>query len=89
MGKQARAQALFCGQVLAVAAALVLVAGGYERFTPEIRVQPGPGVERPVPVPTGSPRPAAHVDRTQLIIQQNVDCWWPVPGYVCTGREYL
>jgi len=89
MGKQGRAQVVFCGQSLAVVCVLVLFGGAYERFTPDIRVQPGPAVHRPVPVPTGVPRPPAHVDRTQLIIQQNVDCWWPVPGYVCTGREYL
>jgi len=83
MGKQARAQVVFCGQVVAVALALGLAGGAYERFTPDIRVQSGPVVHHPVSAPTGVPRPPARIDQTALIIQQNPDCWVGVPGVTC------
>lgn len=68
-----------------LAVALVLLAAA---LTPRIQAPDRPRAH-PVPRPTSSTAPAhPAVDKDSLIIQQNVNCWYPVPGYICTGREY-
>jgi len=58
-------------------------------FLPDIQGPDRPAPPRPTPAPTSSSVPASPaVDKVALIIQQNVNCWHPIPGYVCTGREY-
>lgn len=41
--------------------------------------------------PTGVPHVRPPIDKTKLIIQQNPDCWWPIPGFTCDPgtRTYL
>ena len=57
--------------------------------TPDVEPRGLPAVRHPQPTATSVPAAPVRVDKVKLIIQQNVNCWWPVPGYVCTGREYL
>jgi hypothetical protein len=59
-------------------------------MAPQIDARTAVVVRHPVPAPTSVGAPVhPPVKKVDQIIQQNVDCWWPVPGYVCTGREYL
>lgn len=64
---------------------LALLSGDAVRMHPPATAP----VRHSLPRPTSSTAPVhPAVDKTGLIIQQNVNCWYPIPGYICTGRQY-
>lgn len=89
MTKQGRAQVTGIAQIVGAVTALIVAGTVVEHFTPNINPTP-PHRTHPTSGPTTAPKTPVPVRKPDLIIQQNVNCWYPVPGFVCgTERTYL
>jgi hypothetical protein len=82
---------LVAGMVLIGVAAMLLGVVLFLLLTPEIEPRGLTPVRHPQPTATSSEAPVhPPVNKVELIIQQNVDCWYPVPGATCgPERTYL